>query len=692
MANWINGAINSGYTVVSGSLSGTANSKVACWVEYKVISQSIVNNTSTVRLYAYLATAQNTSKFWTYWNNHTGDSRGMFKVYAAGNLVYERSNRGFATSNIPTPSDFTTQYETAYANAEDKKFITVLTDNASTRAAAYGDFTIGHNADGTSQFTLSFGGDFSIASSFGTASGSITVTLPTIPRSTTPSVGSITLGSAATITLSPASSSFRHTLRAQFGSRAQTTIVSQSSATSISWTPALAEANAAPNATTVAGTLYCDTYSSGTLIGTTSVSVSAAIPASVVPSMTYSMAEAVSGIASKFGAYIQGNSKLTVSITASGAYGSSISSVTTTVNGTTYTAASFTTAVLQSSGSQTMRIVVKDSRSRTTTYTISYEVLAYSAPRLTNVSVYRCNSNGAVSHTGTYLSVTLTGQVTSLNELNDVSFSVGYKLKTASSYTTAALGTSGYSVSGTFIVGGGLSNQSAYDVRIGAADYFSTTYFYADISTADTILSIRNNGLGMAIGKVCEANKFEVGWQAQFHEDVAFEGDVTFSSLAWLLDVIFPIGSIRMTTSTTGAASFLGGTWVQWGTGRVPVGVNTSDSNFNTVEKTGGASTITLTMAQLPSHGHTVSGSVSIGSEASHTHKASSGAYKVGSGSGSSYYYMTNNGSTNGQTTGAGSSHTRSASFSGSAGNTGSGSAHSNLQPYITCYFWKRTA
>ena len=692
MANWINGAINSGYTVVSGSLTGAANAKVACWVEYRVISQSIVNNTSTVRVYAYIATAQNTNQYWTYWNNHSGDSRGMFKIYAAGTLVYDRTNRGFATSNIPTPSDYTTQYETEYVNAEGKKFITVLTDNASSRAYAYGDFTIGHNSNGTRQFTLSFNGDFSIASSFGTASGAVTIQLPTIPRSTVPSVGSVTLGSTATISISPASSSFRHTFRAQFGNRAQTTIVSLTSATSISRTPSLAEAAAAPNATTVGGTLYCDTYSGSTLLGTCAISVSAAIPASVVPTLTYTMKEAVGRIATRFGAYIQGNSKLSVSITPSGAYGSTISSITTTVNGTTYTTTSFTTAELQNSGSQTMRIVVKDSRNRTATYTVNYAVTAYSPPKLTNVSIYRCNSNGAASHTGAYMSVTLTGQVTSLNSLNTASFTVGYKLKTASSYTNTSIGSGGYTINGTYIVGGSLSNQSAYDIRVGATDYFSTVYAYSDISTADTILSIRNNGLGMAIGKVSEANKFEVGWQAQFHEDVQFDGDVSFSSLTWLRDMIFPVGSIRMTTSTTGAANFLGGTWVQWGSGRVPVGVNTSDSNFNTVEKQAGASTVALTTAQLPSHGHTVTGSVSIGNEGSHTHRASTGSYKVGSGSGSSYYYMTNNGSTSGQTTGAGSSHTHSASFSGSAGNTGSGSAHSNLQPYITCYFWKRTS
>ena len=32
---------------------------------------------------------------------------------------------------------------------------------------------------------------------------------------------------------------------------------------------------------------------------------------------------------------------------------------------------------------------------------------------------------------------------------------------------------------------------------------------------------------------------------------------------------------------------YSGGTWVSWGSGRVPVGVNTNDSDFKTVERTG---------------------------------------------------------------------------------------------------------
>ena len=184
--------------------------------------------------------------------------------------------------------------------------------------------------------------------------------------------------------------------------------------------------------------------------------------------------------------------------------------------------------------------------------------------------------------------------------------------KSATSYTTQTLSVSGYTVNDTFILGGGLSSQYAYDIRIGAMDFFSTTYAYLDISTSDTILSICNSGLGLAIGKISEENLFEVGWDAKFHEDTQFIGNATFTVLTGLMSAIFPIGSIRMTTS------------------------------------------------------------------------------KVGSGSGSSYKYMTNDGATAGQDTDEAGAHTH--TLSGSGGSTGSGNTHSNLQPYITCCFWRRTA
>lgn len=40
-----------------------------------------------------------------------------------------------------------------------------------------------------------------------------------------------------------------------------------------------------------------------------------------------------------------------------------------------------------------------------------------------------------------------------------------------------------------------------------------------------------------------------------------------------------------MSVTSTIPLTYFGGTWVAWGSGRVPVGINTSDSNFNTVEK-----------------------------------------------------------------------------------------------------------
>lgn len=171
----------------------------------------------------------------------------------------------------------------------------------------------------------------------------------------------------------------------------------------------------------------------------------------------------------------------------------------------------------------------------------------------------------------------------------------------------------------------------------------------------------------------------------------------------------YPVGSIYMSTSSTNPGSLFGGTWVAWGSGKVPVGINTSDGDFNTVEKTGGAKTVSLTTAQMPSHNHTVNShthsipklSGTANSAGAHSHTMTTRYQSDAVVNGSSA--RANSGGDKTTTTavicGSAGAHTHSistnAATSGSSApstnSQGSGSAHTNLQPYIVCYMWKRT-
>ena len=127
--------------------------------------------------------------------------------------------------------------------------------------------------------------------------------------------------------------------------------------------------------------------------------------------------------------------------------------------------------------------------------------------------------------------------------------------------------------------------------------------------------------------------------------------------------LVYPVGSIYTTVSATAPATLLGmGTWAAFGAGRVPVGIDASQTEFDAVEETGGAKTHTLTTAELPAHTH------------SYTIKTP--------GDGGSHQQISDSVGTQGLT-----NPTVMASSS-----TGSGSAHNNLQPYIVVYMWKRTA
>jgi len=142
MASWPYESIHDGYTIVNSSLSGTAASKLSCWLEYKIISQSVANNTSTIRFYVFLATS-GTSQFDTSCSNLDSNSRGAMSVSVDGSSVYNRIGRGFATSRIPYRDEYITQYQEPYDTALGYQYLMILTDNASSESYAYGEYTIG---------------------------------------------------------------------------------------------------------------------------------------------------------------------------------------------------------------------------------------------------------------------------------------------------------------------------------------------------------------------------------------------------------------------------------------------------------------------------------------------------------------------------------------------------------------------
>ena len=128
----------------------------------------------------------------------------------------------------------------------------------------------------------------------------------------------------------------------------------------------------------------------------------------------------------------------------------------------------------------------------------------------------------------------------------------------------------------------------------------------------------------------------------------------------------YPIGSIYMSVNPTNPTNLFGGNWIAWGTGRVPVGVSTEDSDFNSVEKTGGEKTHVLSESEMATHMHTMDSAVSI--------KDSIVSNDTGLYQGSGAITFTTIGKVVKTDT------------------AGEGVGHNNMQPYITCYMWKRTA
>ena len=126
-----------------------------------------------------------------------------------------------------------------------------------------------------------------------------------------------------------------------------------------------------------------------------------------------------------------------------------------------------------------------------------------------------------------------------------------------------------------------------------------------------------------------------------------------------LLAEAFPINKVEVFFDAEDHSNFLGFQWEMVSQGKMPIGLNTSDTDFNSIGKTGGEKEVTLTNDMIPEHYHIFG----IGPQ------NNSGPYKLP--------YGGNRYSDNAQAI---------------TSTVGGGQPHNNMPPYIVMAFWKRIA
>lgn len=534
------------------------------------------------------------------------------------------------------------------------------------------DYRINHNADGTKpQFNISAKFDINI-SYYGSATATQAIKLPDIKRASTSDDISGNVGSAVTINISKQMSTFRHTLKFDF--KGLTGTIASLVDTSYAWTIPNSFATMLPNSLSGTGTLIVETYTdTSEKVGENRYTITATIPDTAtykptLASVSLSDANTVTGSLITGTNFVRILSRPKVTFgTATGKNGSTIKSYNAEVvgknkfitgNGSNFDMLDFT-------GSAVIRATVTDSRGLTSApIDTTINVLDYFLPQTLSLKITRAQSDPNVFQLSPIVEIApLTVGGVQKNQLK-------IKVEVAP-YDTGVYSVDNGPATNTWStiskmngellnLGGSYDKAKSWLVRVTVSDSLNTAMPIGQTVSSEFALMVKTP-TGVSFGKIWERGIIDA------QGDVYVSGKTDTKSLTvdgfaisklTILNMIYPVGSIFISTSSANPATTMGGTWTRYGQGRVLVGVNESDTDFSTAGKTGGEKTHLQTVDEMPSHTHGFRG----GGENNYVRVEPS----------STYGYSGNSD----KTTNA----------------TGGNKPFNIMQPYITTYMWLRTA
>lgn len=467
----------------SGTISGNATSGLSLSFEWSRTAISTPNNQSTIR--------------WSLKFNSTSSLNfSADKPYTLS--VNGKTYSGTFTDNIDWGSG---------SNS------TVITT---------GTTVIDHDSDGTKTFDVSATFNIGVTMS-GTFISTIGLsgkgTLDPIFKATQPTIpsGTVKTGSSLVITLPSQSSTYTHKLTYKFVNSTGT--LTSSVQGSYTWVIPRTLASQIPNSLNGLCTITCETFKGSISIGKTNLTFTLQVSDSDVPSISgHNVSDSDAGISSKFKTLIQGQSKLSVSITASGINGSTIKKYETLIGDTRYLGSSFTTDVMRESGSIEVKTTVTDSRGRTATATKSVTVTPYTPPTIESFRVARVDTFGNEDETSLRTKAYFKFNITPLSDLNTNTYSIDYITNGDTNRVQNYTQGSGYSVDSSYSSSSlYLTKGWHYDFTLTVQDYFYSVTKTVRVVTASTAIDIYKSGNGVAIGTVAtKDNTLEIAYNTTF--------------------------------------------------------------------------------------------------------------------------------------------------------------------------------
>lgn len=405
--------------------------------------------------------------------------------------------------------------------------------------------------------------------------------LTTIPRASSISCSTTYIGANPTINIRSASNSFTHTIIYSFFDLRETIATDLPGGNYTDWTIPGSFYSQIPDSPSGQGTIHCNTYSDGSLIGQTSTTFTVNTEESICkPNVIGSIKDInektlnLTGDETKI---VRNVSTVLATIKASANKDSSIK--TKSVNGIVI---SGNELEIEKSSASSFTFVAIDTRGYETSYDLTPDIIEY-IPLSINANFLRPQpTTGEVklTYSGKYFDGSF--------GLKDNSLTIYWKYKLASDEEWIDGGILTPEVKdnrineSTISLGTIFDYQEVYDFQLVAIDELNTVTLKAQVSAGIPIFN----------------------WGKDF-----FNVNAKLNLFGKnLLEIIFPIGSTYITQENLNPNEILGfGTWER-SKGKVLIGLDENDSDFATIGKTGGEKKHIMTIDEMPKHRHKTQG------------------------------------------------------------------------------------